>query len=269
MSGFSAEWLTLREPYDLRARNGAVLAAVAAAFADQPAVAVVDLACGAGASLRAIGPHLPSRQSWRLVDNDLGLLARTAGLAQPPLLSVQARAVDLARDLEPALDGPLDLITCSALLDLVSEPWLERLVVEAAARRLPVYAALSYDGRATLAPSAAFDAEMVAALNRHQGRDKGFGPALGPQAAALAVARFEAVGYRVVQGRSDWVFGPGDKSIQDTILAGWATAAGELGDVPLDRIAAWFTYRRELVADGRASLQVGHIDLFATPTGSR
>src|SRR5580704_2570424 len=269
MSGFSAQWLSMREPYDLRARNGAVLAAVAAAFAEQPAVAVVDLACGAGASLRAIGPHLPPRQSWRLVDNDLGLLARTAALAQPPHLGVQARAVDLARDLEPALDGPLDLITCSALLDLVSEPWLERLAVEAAARRLPVYAALSYDGRATLKPSDAFDAQMVAAVNRHQRRDKGFGPALGPQAAAVAVARFEAVGYGVVQGRSDWAFGPDDRSIQDAILAGWATAAGELGDVPLDRIAAWFTYRRELVADGRASLQVGHIDLFATPTGSR
>ena len=84
MSGFSAQWLALREPYDLRARNATVLAAVAAAFADQPAVAVVDLACGAGASLRAIGPHLPPRQSWRLVDNDLGLLARTVALAQPP-----------------------------------------------------------------------------------------------------------------------------------------------------------------------------------------
>jgi hypothetical protein len=266
MSGFSAEWLALREPYDLRARDATVLEAVAAAFRDQPAVAVVDLACGAGASLRAIGPRLPPRQSWRLVDNDLGLLARTVALAQPPHLSVQARAVDLALDLEPALDGPLDLITCSALLDLVSEPWLERLAVEAAARRLPVYAALSYDGRATLEPSDAFDAEMVAAVNRHQRRDKGFGPALGPQAAAVAVARFEAVGYRVVHGRSDWVFGPGDKSIQDTILAGWATAARELGDVPLERIAAWFTHRRELVADSRARLRIGHIDLFAAPS---
>jgi hypothetical protein len=208
MSGFSAQWLALREPHDLRARNAQVLDAVAAAFADRPAVAVVDLACGAGANLRAIGPRLPRQQSWRLVDNDLGLLARTAALAQPPRLAVQARAVDLARDLELALDGPLDLITCSALLDLVSAPWLERLAVEAAARALPVYAALSYDGRATLAPSDPFDAEMVAAVNRHQRRDKGFGPALGPQAAALAVAQFEAVGYGVVQGRSDWVFGP-------------------------------------------------------------
>jgi hypothetical protein len=269
MSGFSAQWLALREPYDARARNATVLEAVAAAFRDQSAVAVVDLACGAGASLRAIGSRLPPRQSWRLVDNDLGLLARTAVLAQPPRLSVKAQAVDLARDLELALDGPLDLVTCSALLDLVSAQWLERLVVEAAARRLPVYAALSYDGNATLEPSDPFDAEMVAAVNRHQRRDKGFGPALGPQAAALAVARFEAVGYGVVQGRSDWMFEPHDGAIQESILAGWATAAGELGDVPLDRIAAWFTHRRELVADGRARLQIGHIDLFATPTGRR
>jgi hypothetical protein len=264
MSGFSAQWLALREPHDLRARNAAVLDAVAAAFGDQSEVAVVDLACGAGASVRAVGPRLPSRQSWRLVDNDLGLLARTVALAQPPRLSVATRAVDLARDLELALDGPLDLITCSALLDLVSAPWLERLVVEAAARRLPVYAALSYDGRATLEPSDAFDVEMVAAVNRHQRRDKGFGPALGPQAAAVAVTRFEEVGYGVVQGRSDWTFGPHDGAIQESILAGWATAARQLGDVPLDRIAAWFTHRRELVADGRSRLQVGHIDLFAS-----
>jgi hypothetical protein len=269
MSGFSAQWLALREPYDLRARNAEVLDAVAAAFRDQPAVAVVDLACGAGASLRAIGPRLPPRQSWRLVDNDLGLLVRTAALAQPPRLSVNAQAVDLARDLELALDGPLDLVTCSALLDLVSAPWLERLAVEAAARALPVYAALSYDGSATLEPGDAFDAEMVAAMNRHQRRDKGFGPALGPQAAAQAVARFEQVGYGVVQGRSDWVFGPHDGAIQEQVLAGWATAARELGDVPLDRIVAWITHRRELVADGRARMRVGHIDVFAIPMGRR
>jgi hypothetical protein len=269
MSGFSAQWLALREPYDLRARNAAVLDALAAAFRDQPTIAVVDLACGAGASLRALGPRLPPRQSWQLVDNDLGLLARTVALAEPPRLSVKAHAVDLARDLELALDGPLDLVTCSALLDLVSAQWLERLVVETAARRLPLYAALSYDGRATLVPAHAFDGEMLAAVNRHQRRDKGFGPALGPQAVAHAVARFKEVGYSVVQGRSDWTLGPHDGAIQDSILAGWATAARELGDVPLDRIATGFTHRSELAADGRARLEVGHIDLLATPMGTR
>lgn len=258
---FSAEWLALREPYDGRARNAAVLDAVAVAFRDRASVAVVDLACGAGAGLRAIGPSLPAQQSWRLVDNDLGLLARTLALAAPPRLAVQAQAIDLARDLELALDGPVDLITCSALLDLVSAPWLDRLVVEAAARSLPLYAALTYDGRATLDPSHAFDADMVDAINRHQRRDKGFGPALGPQAAATAIAQFEKIGYLVVQGRSDWRFGPDDAAIKDAILAGWAGAARELGDLPLGDIAAWFTSRREELA----RLQIGHVDFFAMP----
>ena len=262
---FSAQWLALREPYDMRARNAAVLDALAAAFRDRESIAIVDLACGAGASLRALAPRLPPRQSWRLVDNDLGLLARTPALATPPRLTVQARAIDLARDLELALDGPLDLITCSALLDLVSAPWLERLAVEAAARSLPLYAALTYDGRATLEPSHAFDCEMVAAVNRHQRRDKGFGPALGPQAAAAAIAGLEAIGYAVVQGRSDWMLGADDGVIKDAILAGWAGAARELGDVPLGEIVAWLTCRREQLA----RLQVGHVDFFAVPTGSR
>ena len=62
---FSADWLALREPYDARARNAEVLASVAAAFSDQSAISVVDLACGTGSTLRAIAPHLPPRQNWR------------------------------------------------------------------------------------------------------------------------------------------------------------------------------------------------------------
>jgi len=52
-------------------------------------------------------------------------------------VTVTTTLLDLARDLELALDGPLDLVTTSALLDLVSPEWLDRLVVEVAARRLP------------------------------------------------------------------------------------------------------------------------------------
>lgn len=127
MSGFSADWLSLREPYDLRARNPKVLAAVAAAVAALPSLTIVDLACGTGSTLRALAPHLPARQNWKLVDNDLELLARAAN-ASHPRAKVATAAIDLARDLEAALDGSVDLVTTSALLDLVSDRWLERLV---------------------------------------------------------------------------------------------------------------------------------------------
>jgi SAM-dependent methyltransferase len=265
MSGFSAEWLALREPYDVRARNPAVLDALAAAFRGLTAVGIVDLACGTGATLRAIAPRLPQRQNWRLADNDLGLLARAGALTEPPHRSVAARAVDLARDLELALEEPLDLVTCSALLDLVSGEWLERLVVEAAARRLPVYAALSYDGEAALDPADPFDADMIAAVNMHQRRNKGFGPALGPAAADEAIKRFERLGYSVVQGRSDWVFEPDDAPIQSEVLYGWAAAARQLGELPAEGIAAWLSGRSALVVAHRSRMRIGHVDFFARP----
>lgn len=269
MSGFSADWLALREPYDLGARNPDVLAAVLAAFADQPSVSIVDLACGTGSTVRALALHLSARQSWRLVDNDLSLLARAAGMQVPSNVQVTAVPVDLNRDLEAALDGPVDLITTSALLDLVSAEWLERLAVETAVRAIPIYAALSYDGRIVFDPIDDADADIIAAVNAHQRTDKGFGPALGPDAAHAVIARFESLGYRVTHGTSDWVFGREDRDIQLETCAGWAGAACETGRLPLEAVAGWLTRRRDAIAAGRSSIKVGHVDLFARPMGTR
>jgi hypothetical protein len=267
MTGFSAQWLALREGYDRKARNGAVLDALANAFRDRASIAVVDLACGTGSTLRAISSRLPVRQDWRLVDNDLGLLARAAALARPPDLTVCARAVDLARDLELALDGPTDLIATSALLDLVSQPWMDRLAVEGAARRLPVYAALTYDGRTELAPAEKLDDAVIAAVNAHQRTDKGFGRALGPDAASAAVRAFRGVGYAIREGRSDWILEPTDDEIQLQLLAGLAIAAGEMGSLATEDIDGWLDRRRAHVSAGCSSMRVGHRDVLATPIG--
>ena len=269
MTGFSADWLALREPHDVRARNPAVLNAVVALLAGNTAVRIVDLACGTGSTLRALSPRLPARQNWRLADNDLGLLARATATTHPAGVSVTAVPLDLNRDLEAVLDGPVDLVTASALLDLASQAWLERLAVELAARSIPIYAALSYDGRIEISPSHSLDAAIVAAVNAHQRRDKGFGPALGPMAASAAIARFESLGYSVVHGAADWVIGPQDREIQLEIFAGWASAAREIGDLPLADTVQWLTFHRDEIAAGCSSLRVGHVDIFARPIGTR
>jgi len=269
MSGFSADWLALREPYDLQARNRDVLAAVAAFFTGLPSLSIVDLACGTGATARAIAAHLPLPQRWRLVDNDLGLLARAAAPTAPPGVTVTTVPVDLVHDLEAALDGAIDLVTASALLDLVSAEWLDRLVVEAAARRLPLYAALSYDARVQLDPVDPLDAVVIATVNRHQCRDKGFGPALGPDAAHVLAERSRRIGYAIVQGNSDWQFGAKDRAIQSAVLSGWSLAARETGDISGEDLAAWLTRRGALANKGHSSMQVGHIDVFAYPIRRR
>jgi Methyltransferase domain len=269
MSGFSADWLALREAHDARARNPAVLDAVIASLKAFRSIRIVDLACGTGSTLRALSPRLVAQQNWRLVDNDLGLLARASATRKPAGVTVTTMPLDLNRDLEAVLDGPVDLITTSALLDLVSEPWLERLMVEIAARTIPLYAALSYDGRIELSSTDPLDAAIVAAVNAHQRTDKGFGPALGPTAASAAIARFESLGYSVVHGNSDWVIGPHDREFQMEILGGWASAARDMDDLPLADTVEWLTRRRDAVAAGRSSIRVGHVDFFAAPMGTR
>jgi SAM-dependent methyltransferase len=269
MSGFSADWLAMREPHDLRARNRDVLDAVVTSLAGIRSPRIVDLACGTGSTLRALAPKFPAGQNWRLVDNDLSLLARAADMARPAGVGLATVPIDLNHDLEAALDGPTDLVTTSALLDLVSEAWLERLAVETLARSIPIYAALSYDGRIEISPANSFDAAIIAAVNAHQRGDKGFGPALGPAAADAAIARFESLGCAVIHGKADWIIEPSDREFQLEILSGWASAARELGDLPLGDIVEWLTWRRDVVAAGRSSIRVGHVDIFARPTGTR
>jgi SAM-dependent methyltransferase len=266
MSGFSVSWLSMREPYDRAARNVDVVEAVAAAFAGASAATVTDLGCGTGATMRAMAPRLPARQSWRLVDND-DVLLDVARTAAPAGATVTAVALDLSQAVEPALDN-CDLVATSALLDLVSAAWLDRLVACLARLSRPFYAALSYDGVVAMAPECLHDALVISAVNRHQHTDKGFGPALGPDAAHAAPARFRDAGFMVLKGRSDWCVGAGDREVQMAMLDGWAGAARTIG---VDRAALdeWLGERRDHVTAGRSQMRVGHIDFFATPTGRR
>ncbi len=269
MSGFSADWLALREPFDLRARNADVLKAVVASVSHLSSVRIVDLACGTGATLRAISRRLPPRQRWQLADNDPELLARATSMALSPDVTVTVLPLDLNRNLGVALGGPIDLVATSALLDLVSESWLERLGTAIAARSIPFYAALTYDGRIALSPADPLDEAIITAFNTHQRTDKGFGPALGPAAVCSAIRRFETQSYSVTHGASDWHFDSDDREMQNEILAGWASATREIGALSFADTNAWLTRRLAAVAAGESSIRVGHVDIFAAPIGTR
>lgn len=277
MSGFDPDWLALREPADHAARNPAVLAACAARCANTPSISVVDLGCGAGSNLRALAPHLPREQHWRLVDHDPALLhaarerlAAWADTASPTerglllrkdgkQLHVELHRVDLARDLDAALGDATDLVTAAALFDLVSETWMRDLCARLAARRAPLYATLIYDGVEQWSLPHPVDAEMQSAFHAHQNRDKGFGPAAGPRAVGVLSALLRSENYAVVAGRSDWRLGPGDVALVRQLADGVAAACAETGLVDPAIISGWRSERQN------ASARIGHIDLFAAP----
>lgn len=265
MSGSLLEWLALREPLDMRARNGAVLDAVAAACGQKPSMSIVDLASGTGSTVRALATTLPTPQHWKLVDKDPVLLAKAFATRRQAGVSIETQQFDLNGDLGPLLDDGIDLITASALIDLVSEPWLANLAAAAAARLLPVYIALTYDGRLKFSRLDPDDASIVAAFNAHQLTNKGFGPALGPRAAASAERIFRTLGYSFVSGYSDWVAEPEDAEFQLELLADLRRVAHEMGGHARDAADSWFARRCQAVTTGQSTLSVGHVDFFAQP----
>ncbi|MBS9478956.1 class I SAM-dependent methyltransferase [Ancylobacter radicis] len=276
MSGFDPDWLALREPVDHAARNREVAAKLRDHFAGRASLVVVDLGCGTGSNLRALAPLLPARQHWHLVDGDAVLLAEarrvlsrwadsveeagtrlllTKGGQQ---IAVSVEAADLTvRDLH-FRDVGADLVTAAALFDLVSGEWLEQLVAACAQDRVPLYSVLNYDGVAAWQPALPLDARIIAAFNRHQRGDKGFGPALGPASGEVFGRMLAEHGYRCASGDSPWRLGREDHRLAAALAAGFAQAAIEIAPDLHEDAAVWARARADA-----AEVTIGHTDIFA------
>jgi hypothetical protein len=248
VSRFEAEWLRLREPYDHAARSETLALRFAAAV--MPAPDLIDLAAGAGSNLRYLAPRLPTPQRWLLVDRDAALLAQ----AQTGPAAVRCQVLNLADRLPEA--GSRTGVTGSALLDLASAAWLDRLARWC--RGVPVLMALTVDGRLYWQPEEPEDEAVRTRFFAHQRTDKGFGPALGPAAAHYLGERLEAEGQRVSLERSDWRLGPADAPLLGATLEGiFAVQDGG--------VERWAAARRRQLATGHLRLTVGHVDLLALP----
>lgn len=263
---FSADWLALREPVDHRSRPAGILRHVEAWWRHRPRpLRVVDLGSGTGSNLRYLAPRFAAAQRWTVVDHDARLLDRVAPV--PGAIEVTRVVGDLDREGLAAVKDA-DLVTASALLDLVSEAWLHKLVVVCGAVGCGALFALSYDGTIAWGDADPDDALVLDAIDAHQRRDKGLGgAALGPAAAPTAAALFASEGFRTWLERSPWVLGPDDRALAHELLRGWEGAAIEQIPDHERRIRAWAERRRAAIARGVA-LTVGHWDLAAAPADS-
>jgi hypothetical protein len=287
MSGFAADWLHTREPFDAAARDNELARRFAIALSDgrDTPRRIIDLAAGSGASFRALAQLIGGDQDWLLVDNDpLLIAAQAAEIARWSLAHgwhceesrggvwvrtgsavwrARSQTVDLSGALEQIRFAACHGATMSAFLDLVSAAWLERLCAVLARSSLPLLATLSVDGRRVWHPSLPADADIDRAFRQHQSRDKGFGPAQGGLAAAYLAARLTAEGYAVDIARSDWRIGAGDREMLLHMVEESAAVAHDAEPETAHVWAAWLAERRAQVDSGALSLEVGHLDLLA------
>ena len=266
MESFSADWLTLREPADHAARVEALVSTLAARLA-VPGTSMrgVDLAAGTGSNVRYLLPRLATLTHWTLVDHDAALLAEAARRLAHPEGHGRAFATAPA-DLNDLAALPIDgaaLVTASALLDLVSADWMRAFARRCREAGVHVLCTLSYDGRLTCDPADALDARVRELVNSHQRSDKGFGPALGPDATDAAATAFRAEGFEVTVAASDWVLDGSDAELQRQLIEGWAGAARDMAPDEAGAIDGWRDRRLAAVAAGTSRVRVGHRDLLA------
>jgi SAM-dependent methyltransferase len=284
---FDGDWLDLREPYDAAARDAGLALALARHLPERPRI--LDLGAGTGSLLRWLGHFIGRAQAWTLVDADAELIGRAfetvAGRALEAGWTVTwpgrrtllvhtprgAWRVDgLVADLREAPDNlPLDAVDAvvnTALCDLVSAAWIERLAAACAARRLPFYAALNVTGRERFAPGHRADALVARGFARDQLRDKGFGgAALGARSPRAIAAAFAAQGYSVQRAASDWVIARRDAAMAAELADGHARAAMAQQRRDRLKLIGWAMDRRAQAGLQRLAVRVGHTDILCLP----
>jgi hypothetical protein len=269
MSGFSIDWLDLREDADRRARDNrlreqAVEWLAYDASRDHSAV-VVDLGSGTGSTLRTLAVPGHMDLLWRLVDHDETLLAE-ASRRHDSTHRIEACIADLSRIDTLPLAGAR-LVTASALFDLVSADFIDQLasVLQAQCQQKPVglYAALNYDGHTRWTPEHPMDESVLTAFNRDQRTDKGFGLALGPDSGRVIENRFTQAGFRVTTASSPWELNGDDQAMVDALIVGIAGAVEEAPGIDAGALRDWVNFRQ--ANSGSGTCTVGHTDVLALP----
>lgn len=278
-SQFASSWLSQRERVDSQSRSSALVAGLNAWLANRDSVTLADLGCGRGSNVQFLVPRLSVPQRWALFDHDPELLKEARGRAmqlhdargQP--VQVATHCTSLATLAQPAL-LEADVVSASALIDLVSQPWIDALAAQCAEQRQALLVSLSVTGEwcfidAEQQPLDHPEDRFVRGLfNAHQQRDKGLGEALGGHAHAALAEALKRRGYSLEEAATPWQLAAGDATHEPLIrslIEGWAAAATEQAPEAATRIAEWRTARLDAVERGQWGVWVGHHDLLALP----
>jgi SAM-dependent methyltransferase len=278
----------LRERLDAAARNRGLAVALSERLPERPRL--LDLGAGTGSLFRFLAPILGRPQSWVFADADetllqaglvrtaewaerRGLAARFAPGRRPSDLTlltpvgtwrIETSLADLARAPRGLPLTDVDAVVCSALLDLVSRQWLERLFSRL---RRPFYASLTVDGRDGWFPHHPADLAVRRAFRRDQHRDKGLGLALGAEATRTALQILAAKGFQTYEARSDWRIARGEARLGTLFAEMNARAAVQATPERRKRFKAWAAARAGQAIAGKLAIRIGHRDILAFPPG--
>ena len=236
-------------------------------LAAAPRLVIRDLGCGTGSMGRWLARRLAGPQHWILYDHDPELLdhavrnmIETAADGAPVTVATSRR--DITRLTAEDLAGA-NLVTASALLDLLTGAEVDGLAAACAGAGCPALLTLSVVGRVELTPADPLDAEIADAFNAHQRRSSGDRRLLGPDAVDAAAEAFTRLGATVLVRPSPWRLGPDQAALAAQWLDGWVAAACEQRPDLTAPAGAYLRRRLDAATAGELRAVVHHRDLLA------
>jgi hypothetical protein len=224
-------------------------------------VQIIDLGAGTGANQRWLAPRLPIRQRWLHLDHN-PVISRSLPLAAETVIvdeSVEALGELLTRS-----SGDRQLVSCSALLDVLTTEQIQAVCRAVIDNRVPAFFSLTVTGGLRLSPADAHDQLLLAAFNDHQRR----AGRAGPEATTLTVNLLRAAEFTVTTQETPWrLTAESGLAFVDQMLEE-RLAAAVAQDPALARTAkAWLELRRAQLAAGLLRIELDHCDILGLPGG--
>jgi hypothetical protein len=224
-------------------------------------VQIIDLGAGTGANQRWLAPRLPIRQRWLHLDHN-PVISRSLPL--PAETVIVDKSVEALGQLLTEASGDRQLVTCSALLDVLTTKQIQSVCRAVIDNRVPVFFSLTVTGGLTLSPTDPHDQLLLAAFNDHQRRAGGAGPA----ATMLTLDLLRAAEFAVTTQETPWrLTADSGLAFVDQMLEE-RLAAAVAQDPALARTATdWLELRRAQLAAGLLRIELDHCDILGLPGG--
>jgi hypothetical protein len=229
--------------------------------APDPTVHIIDLGAGTGANQRWLAPRLPIPQRWLHLDHN-PIISRAEPLpAETVIIDAGVEALD---QLLASSHARRQLVTCSALLDVLTTEQIKAVCQTVIDNRVPAFFSLTVTGELTMSPTDPHDRLLLSAFNDHQRR----AGRVGPDASALTVDLLCAAEFALTTQQTPWRLttdrGP---AFLDQVLEERLAAAVVQEPALAATAASWLELRRTQLAAGLLRVELDHCDVLGLPRG--
>jgi len=224
-------------------------------------VQIIDLGAGTGANQRWLAPRLPILQRWLHLDHNPSISRVEPLPAETVIIDAGVEALD---QLLASSHARRQLVSCSALLDVLTTEQIQAVCQAVIDSRVPAFFSLTVTGELTMSPTHPHDQRLLSAFNDHQRR----AGRAGPEATTLTINLLRAAEFAVTTQETPWRLTAESGLAFVGQMLEERLAAAVAQDPALTRTAAaWLELRRAQLAAGLLRIELDHCDILGLPGG--